>query len=47
LKGSSYDREVAKNKNINISKVVLKDLDFIRFEKNLDVKYFEEKKLNF
>jgi hypothetical protein len=33
LKGSSYDREVAKNKNIDINKVVLKDLDFIKLEK--------------
>lgn len=34
LKGSSYDREVAK-KEINLSSVVLKDLDFLNIEKYL------------
>ncbi|CAD8098750.1 unnamed protein product [Paramecium sonneborni] len=34
LKGSSYDREVAK-KDTNLQKVVLKDLDFLNIEKYL------------
>lgn len=34
LKGSSYDREVAK-KEIDLSSVVLKDLDFLNIEKYL------------
>jgi hypothetical protein len=35
LKGSSYDREVIKktDKNLDLTKMVLKDLDFLRLEK--------------
>ena len=36
LKGSSYDREVAK-KDTDLQKVVLKDLDFLNFERYLFV----------
>lgn len=35
LKGSSYDREVVKNNDINLKKVVLKDLDFLNLEKRI------------
>ena len=39
IKGSSYDREVIKKltANIDLSKVVLKDLDFIKIEKKLNL----------
>jgi 1-phosphatidylinositol-4-phosphate 5-kinase len=34
LKGSSYDREVIKKgMNMDLSKVVMKDLDFLKLEK--------------
>lgn len=36
LKGSSFDREVAK-KDMDLSKVVLKDLDFLKIERYLFV----------